>query len=304
MCQLIHRIRITASLNLLLVAVSAGPAVAASKVVYEQDSEFNHIAVVDTDKGERELIFGDGEAIQSATRVKHPGQLVLPYTQVAMSGLAIVPEPHRILMIGLGGGSMPMFLRRALPKATIDIAELDPVVADVAKRFFGFRADPKMQVHVGDGRAFVERTRNQYDIVFLDAFGENSIPYALATREFLLAVRKILSPDGVVVANLWSAPVNELYPSMLRTYGDVFAELHIVRVGEKSNRILLALPRREGLTKRELVRRAGALKGPGVAGLRLPALIESGYEQSPRVATGARILLDTRPAEESQPAQP
>jgi spermidine synthase len=283
----------------LIVCTVAAPAARADRIVFETESPFNHIVVRDTDRGERELVFAGGTAIQSAVRVGRPGDLVLAYTRVAMAGLALVPEPRRILVIGLGGGSMPMFLHRAYPQATIDVAELDPVVAEVAKRFFDFREDARLKVHIGDGRAFVEKTRNRYDLIFLDAYGEDSIPRALATREFLVAVRKILQPGGAVVANLWSAPLNELYHSMLRTYQSVFDELHLLRVGDKANRILLAIPGGPRLTKRELVRRAGRVRAPGTAELRLASLIESGYQERPRILPTAAILLDTRPADEA-----
>lgn len=304
--------RVSRTRHLIILAclslLTCSSATAQPKIVFETDSKFNHITVQDTDKGERELIFGDGAAVQSAVRPGQPGELCLPYLRVAMCGLAIMPQPQHVLIVGLGGGSMPMFLRRVWPNLTIDVAELDPVVVEVASRFFDFRTDPKLRVHVGDGRAFIERTRTQYDIVFLDAYGEDSIPYALATKQFLQAVKRIISPKGLVVANLWSSSVNELYPSMLKTYAEVFPERHILRVGEKANRILLALPRRDGLTKQDLVRKAGELRGPLLTKLRLAATIESGYEQRPRIRGNARVLLDkpeaqTQPAQETQPTQ-
>ncbi len=288
--------RALGSAALLLIGMVVVSAVGASRTVYETTSEFNEIAVIDTDDGLRELVFGDGTATQTAMRLARPQELVLGYTRAAMAGLAIVPEPERILIVGLGGGAMPMFLHRALPKARIDVAELDPVVLKVAREYFSFQEDDLLRVHIGDGRQFIERTRNRYDLVFLDAYGEDNIPMALATREFLVLVRRIVKPDGVVVANLWSSDSNRLYPAMVRTYADVFPEMHIIRVADRSNRILLALPRERGFTREDLARQAARLRAPGVAELKLPGLIRSGYIPEPGISRDAEILRDPVPA--------
>jgi spermidine synthase len=99
-----------------------------------------------------------------------------------------------------------------------------------------------MRAHVADGRRFIEECRDPYDIIFLDAFGSDRIPYHLATREFLWAVKKALTPRGVALGNIWKRSHNSLYDSMMRTYLDVFEEVHLLDVPEAVNAILLALP--------------------------------------------------------------
>ena len=113
-----------------------------------------------------------------------------------------------------------------------------------------------MNVHVGDGRQFIEKLRQPYDVIFLDAFGSNSIPAHLTTQEFLQAVRRAVRPDGVVVGNLWGRVANPLYGSMVRTYQEVFDELLILNVRGAGNMILLALPRRRSLGRDELMQLA------------------------------------------------
>ena len=188
-----------------------------------------------------------------------PEYLALQYTQTAFVGLALADAPRRMLVVGVGGGTLPMFLRRHYPDATIDAVDIDPQVIDVARKFLGFREDATLRAHVADGRAFIEAVREPYDVIFLDAFSSSELPAHLTTREFLQAVRRALTPSGVVVGNVWDRYANRLYDSMLRTYQDVFDELYILSVQSAGNKILLALPRPLTLSEADLEARARAV---------------------------------------------
>ena len=89
--------------------------------------------------GLRTLRFEKDGARQTVVRPGEPGRLEMPYQRVALAGLALCPEPRRILVVGLGGGALPSFLRVHYPDAAIDAVEIDPQVVEVAKDFFGFR---------------------------------------------------------------------------------------------------------------------------------------------------------------------
>jgi len=222
-------------------------------VIYEKLSPHGAIVVTEDDRGLRTLLLDNSGARQSVVKPDDPGHLELAYTRVAMLALAICEEPSRILVVGLGGGTLPMFLRKHYPDATISVVEINPDVVDVAKRFFGFREDAHLRVHVGDGRHFIENIRLlPYDIIFLDAFGAESIPAHLATQEFLQAVRRAVAPGGVVVGNVWRGSHNRLYDPMVRTYQEVFDELFIAEVAGDVNNMLFALPRRQLLNQSEL----------------------------------------------------
>lgn len=232
-------------------------------VLYEKASAYSTIVVTEEEHGLRTLRFGKNGARQSVVKLGDPDYLALPYARVALVGLALSEEPRRMLVVGLGGGTLPMFLRKHYPNATIDAVDIDPEVVDVAKKFFGFREDELMNAHVGDGRQFIEKLRQPYDVIFLDAFGSDSVPAHLTTQEFLRAVRRAVTPGGVVVGNLWGRGSNPLYDSMVRTYQEVFDELFILDVRDAGNMILLALPRKQPLSGDELMhlaRKASAAK--------------------------------------------
>lgn len=229
---------------------------AGETVLYEKASAYSTIVVTEEEHGLRTLRFGRGGARQSVVKLGDPDHLALPYARVALVGLALSEEPRRFLVVGLGGGTLPMFLRKYYPNATIDAVDIDPEVVDVAKKFFGFREDDLMTAHVGDGRRFIEKSGQPYDVIFLDAFGIDSLPAHLTTQEFLRAVRRAVTPDGVVVGNLWGRSSNPLYDSMVRTYQEVFDELFILDVRDAGNKILLALPRKQPLSGDDLMRLA------------------------------------------------
>ena len=278
--------------GLLALAAAVAPAHAASAVLYEKPSAYSTIIVTEDEAGLRTLRFEKHGARQSVVKPGDPDYLALPYTRAAFVGLALSEEPRRMLVVGLGGGTLPMFLRKYYPQATIDAVDIDPDVVDVAKKFFGFREDPGMRAHVQDGRRFIEKTSDPYDVIFLDAFGLNSVPAQLTTQEFLQAVRRAVKPGGVVVGNVWGPASNSLYDSMVRTYQTVFDELFILDVRGADNKILLALPRTLPLMTNEvpeLARKVSLSKG---FGFDLGDVASYGLAPAPQPNPRGRVLRD------------
>jgi spermidine synthase len=281
--------------GLVAIFVLAATALSQDKVLYERDSAFNHILVTEDSAGVRSLLFEKGGALQSVGKPDDPDYLALPYLRTAFVSLAFVEKPARVLIVGLGGASIPRFLHKHYPAMQIDAVEIDPDVVAVARQFFGFADDRTLRVHIGDGRKFIESIRQSYDLIFLDAFGANSIPYALATREFLVAVRKALSPNGVVVGNLWSRDSNPLYDSMVRTYQDVFEELYLFTVRERGNRIVIGIPRQALLTREDVIAKVIALGARDKFPYDIGDAASYGYSRLTGQLLDAGILLDANP---------
>src|SRR3712207_6273335 len=105
---------------LLLLALCAS-AFGAEKVLYEKASAYNNIIVTEDDQGYRVLRFERSGARQSIAKPGDPTFLGFAYTKVAFAGLSLAQDVRRIMIIGLGGGTMPMFLRHYYPNATIDV---------------------------------------------------------------------------------------------------------------------------------------------------------------------------------------
>lgn len=270
---------------------------AGETVLYEKASAYNNIIVTEDDNGLRVLRFEKGGARQSITKPGEPDYLGFAYTKVAFVGLALSAEPSRILVVGVGGGTMPMFLRKHYPHAMIDAVDIDPDVVHVAKAFFGFREDERLRAHVGDGRQFVETARQPYDVIFLDAFGARNVPPHLTTVEFMRAVRRAVRPDGVVVGNIWGRPANPLYDSMVRTYQEAFDELFILDVFGTSNKILLALPRKQPLDRLELVQLARRTGTHRRFPFDLGDIEEQQFLHATRKSRSGRVLRDADAAQ-------
>jgi spermidine synthase len=281
-------------LAVMMVLACCAVAAAQQKVLYQKDSPYNRVVVTEDDQGMRTLLFGNQGVPQSVVKVGELDHLQLPYARAMVSGLALCPEPKRVLIVGLGGGAIPSFLHKHYLQTRIDAVDIDPVVVEAAKEFFGFREDATLKAYAQDGRQFIEERPNAYDVIFLDAFGSESIPYHLATREFLTAVRRAITAKGVVLADVWGPDSNPLYNSMVRTYQEVFDELYILDVWGVENKILIALPRRLQVGREEFARWAGAISMQKQFRFDMADLVTYGYQYADEKNPRAQVLTDKK----------
>lgn len=289
----INRVRGMASALLVLsCALCAGQARANGEVLHEKPTPYGTVVVTDEGNGVRALRFGRDGVRQSLVRPEDPEYLGLPYITAMLTGLALGARQQRFLVIGLGGGTLPSFLRRKFPAAEIDAVDINPEVAAVAKRWFGFREDPRMKIHVADGRKFIESVQQPYDAVFLDAFGADAVPAHLTTAEFLAAVRRAVRSDGIVISNVWRTATDPPYASMVHTHRQTFDGLHVLRVAATNNRILLALPRQQPLTRQRFAAMAQRMSADHHFRFNAGPLVERGWTPADYEAHGGALLLD------------
>lgn len=247
----------------------------AGSVVATAKSAINGKVTVTDENGVRVMRFGTG-ARQTAVIVGKPQHLELEYTKATMAALAMVNNPKRVLIVGLGGGAIPAFLRHHYPKLIIDAVDIDPVVVDMAKRHFNFREDARMKAFVGDGRKFIEDGKHRWDIIILDAFSGSAIPKHLATRQFLEAVKAKLAPGGVVAANIWQPRYNTQYYPMRKTYRAAFKHVNFVQVSRGSD-IFLATMDNTAWTGAALRKRAEVVGKAGKFHFDLASMVRRGY---------------------------
>ncbi len=167
---------------------------------------------------------------ESVVNLRDPDDLPVAYTRSMTTALAYPAEPRRVLMVGLGGGSISTYLARAMPQLEIDTVEIDPGVIDAAKRYFGLRETRRVRFFANDGRVFIRRSPQKYDIILLDAFQGTSVPFHLLTREFYALLKERLTPTGVAAFNVHEG--TKLYLSTIKTLGSVFADVHLYPSGE------------------------------------------------------------------------
>ena len=264
----------------------------ADDVIFRTQSEFNTIVVTENAQGIRTLRFEENGARQSVVKLGDPDYIALPYAKTVHVGLAVAENPTRVLIVGLGGGTIPQFLRHHFPDLVIDVVEIDPAVVHVAEDYFGFRPDERMRAFVDDGRNFIEQSDPVYDVIYLDAYSATSVPYSLTTRQFLEATRKALKPGGVVVGNVWSYGSNKLYHSMIRTYQHVFPQVAVNTVPGVGNRIVVATAEPDSLARKRVAKRAHALTRRGGFPFDLEVIVDEGYGQLEEFDAKGEILED------------
>ena len=168
------------------------------------------VEVIDK-RGIRALHFGS-TARQSAISLVEPYRLELSYVRAMLAGLVITGDPRRVLLLGLGGGTLATFLLHSFQECRIDAVESRDLVVTVARRFFGLPVDPRLAIHVADAADF---TRNAailnamvYDYILVDLFDGEGMAAITTLPEFIVALGKLLSSKGILAINLWSNQLN------------------------------------------------------------------------------------------------
>ena len=195
------------------------------RVLYSRDTQYHRLSVVQ-DADTRYLRFDN--SLQSAMYVDAPFRTRFRYTDLFHLGVAYNPAARDVLYVGLGAGSSEKRLWRDFPRVRIHAVELDPTVVDVAYRYFHLPRDERLTVEVGDGRRFLAAHERRWDVIVVDAFFADAIPFHLVTHEFLELARQRLAPGGVVVTNVIGAVSgrgSKLFRSVYRTYRGVFPSL-------------------------------------------------------------------------------
>ena len=176
------------------------------------ESEVSTIRV--SDRGDiRTLYFrrDDGrQAIESQMDMREPHRLRLRYTRSMFASYLFVPDPQRVLIIGLGGGAMVRFLERYEPTLFVDAVDVDPAVVALSTAHFGARASAHIRLIAADGLRHLQDAEDGcYDVVYLDAFlggrqttDDSGVPLHLKTPAFHALVRRKLGRSGVAVFNL------------------------------------------------------------------------------------------------------
>lgn len=198
--------------------------------LFRGNSNFGDLAVLELQHGRRRYYLNDLLFQNTYDPVARASLSTFTYLLHGLA-TAYTPAVDRVLCIGLGVGIVPgQFARDG---AHVEVVEINPAVVDVARRFFDCPID-QLQVIVGDGRQFVNRTTNHYDTIILDAFLGDSSPSHLMSREAFQSMRARLNPHGTLVINAFAdfSPGRDfLGTSLLRTLSAVFRSVRVHGTG-------------------------------------------------------------------------
>lgn len=238
----VGRKRLSAAL-VAVVVLSAAPSFAVEpvaegeKVIYRKDGVYQRITIYEgayygrparfflLDRSESGAMFLDSD---------DPIDLVYDYTKNYGLFRLFTPVVRNALVLGGGAYSVPKAMLEELPKAQVDVAEIEPSFFDLAKQYFGAADNPRMHNYVQDGRRFLQDAGKQYDLMFGDVyFSYFSVPPHFTTREFFELAKNRLSPGGVFVANM-IGDLSRQQPSLImaeiKTFKSVFPNSYFLAV--------------------------------------------------------------------------
>lgn len=182
----------------------------------------------------------DALSVQSEMYVDRPDELVISYTRAMMSFLLLAPDPRRIAMIGLGGGSLAKYCYRYLPLSQIRVIEISPDVIALRNEFAIPADDERFQVLTGDGARWATETAWRPDVLILDGFDAGGLPEQLSCQRFYDDCFESMADNGILAVNLWGG-----YPH----YDECLARIHnsfagrvlVIDSDDSVNKIVLAV---------------------------------------------------------------
>jgi len=154
------------------------------------------------DSGRYRFLHFDLDAVQSAMELDDPEQLSLTYTRKMMTFLLFNSQPSRILLLGLGGGSLAKFCYRRLPHTALTAVEGNPDVIALRGEFQVPPDNGRFRIYCDDGARYVARLGLIKDMILADACDRTGVAPALGTLEFYQHAYRGLSSRGVFVGNL------------------------------------------------------------------------------------------------------
>ncbi|MFT3836447.1 MAG: fused MFS/spermidine synthase [Myxococcaceae bacterium] len=200
--------------------------------------------VVDEANGERALRFDDGRYAQSRERADTPFTGGYWDTLFGLPALTAAEKP-KVLILGAGVGTAARGMIETRPEGALEVTavELDPEVLELGRRYFSLgRLGDRLKLEVGDARHFLNRTRESYDLIFLDCYAnERYVPPHLATQEFFSLAAEHLAPGGILVVNVNAATQGSpLVASFVQTMRQALPVVERFDVPKRWNRELIA----------------------------------------------------------------
>ncbi len=208
------------------------------KGVIDIDTQYNRALIYEskdekTGRPIRILLTGLKE-LQSAMFLDKDNELVFEYTKYYRLAKHFNPEFKKALFIGGGGYSFPKDYLKRYQNPTIDVVEIDPKFTTLAQKYFGLKDNPRLNTYHEDGRTFINRTNNKYDVIYLDVFRSYySLPYYLTSKETVQKLYDVLNDSGVIMLNIISSiegPRGQFLRAEYATYKEVFPQIYILPV--------------------------------------------------------------------------
>ncbi len=267
-------------------------------LLYEDESAYNLVQVVEDDDGYRYLLLNEGQGIHSQW---HPTEIFYERTWgFFLAGPYFNAPPYsparieRIAIVGLAAGTIARQHNAVYPSLSMDGIEIDGGIVKAGQRYMGMDM-PNLNVIVADGRYALNRLDGPYSMIGIDAYRVPYVPWHLTTVEFFQEVEERLTPDGVLTINVGrTGSDRRLIEAMTRTLLDVFPTVHTLDVPDSYNTILVAT--RQPTAPDNLRANLAALP-PGAHPVLREVLQVAVDALEPTVASDVRFIDDHAPVE-------
>ena len=210
--------------------------VKANNVIFTKDSLYQKITIYEGQYQGKPTRFLMQDRNSSAAEFLGSDELAYEYTkyyalyQIFNQSTQLVecsgPSIKQVLAIGGGAYSIPKALLKDSPDVHVDVAEIDPLVYELGKRYFDALSNPRLTNFAEDGRRFLHDTSKKYDLIFSDAYASLfSTPEHLTTQEFFKMAKEKLNGNGVLIANVvgsLSQKPQSFALSEMKTFKSVF----------------------------------------------------------------------------------
>jgi spermidine synthase len=221
-----------------------GPIKSSTGQVYETESAYNYIQVVEIN-GVRQLMLNEGQGIHSvyspameATYGTWDFFLAAPFFNPPGDETRV----HRVGIVGLAAGTISKQYTKVFGPVPIDGWEIDPAIIAVGREWFAMN-EPNLHAFAEDGRWGLEHSDQKYTVIGIDAYRLPYIPWHLTTQEFFRIVLDHLEPNGVLVINVGRTPQDRrLIEAFCGTIGSLFSSVYVVDVPNTFNTIIYATP--------------------------------------------------------------
>jgi spermidine synthase len=186
------------------------------------------------------LTFGLNQKIYTESVYNTADELELPadYNRYMTSSLIYPKKIESILEIGAGGGRIAWYLHHFVPAAQITTVEIDPAVVEMAHKYFAIKDEQNFHMVTRDGRLFLADSKQQYDVILLDAYRGPFVPFHLLTKEFYQTVKNHLAPGGVIAQNV--DPTTMLFDAAVKTVQSVFPHVEFYDANRSGNVVMIA----------------------------------------------------------------
>ena len=200
-------------------------------LVYEKETLYSHLDVIDS--GNIRTLYLDGN-IHSQMYKDKPEELVNTYTKYFHLGFLFNPNAKDVLFVGGGGFSGPKNFLSMYSDVRIDVLEIDPDVISAARNYFNLPVDnvagSRLMIYNDDARNFLSKTEKKYDLIILDAFSKNYVPFHLMTLEYFQLLDKKLTSDGIIISNnigSMTGDRSDIVRAVYKTISQIFPSVYV-----------------------------------------------------------------------------